>query len=323
MPAPSIRPVRGLALALVLAGGPACGGDDDANLPVAEAASLPPRPGAARQSQDELARAGVDALLASPSPATLLAVLGQGHLVARALLGRHTLKYTAEFSLAPVEAVRPAVDTPVLSTQKVVDELELQWGAGPEEPVRFYLSQHTDQHRGREVMVLDEKAYTRLLHRGWHVRPLDADLHQRWLDEAQRSVHDVVELAAPALAVAAAEEGDTVRVTLSLAEAGARVPVPQGAAPGREWREKAEITAIEGTLTLERATGLWQTAEVRIGYGVRDEQGRALVGETHLTGTAARTPELQIQAPEHVLPLPERVRYESERRRLLDGLAGT
>ena len=42
-----------------------------------------------------------------------------------------------------------------------------------------------------------------------------------------------------------------------------------------------------------------------------------------LTGTAARTPELEIQGPEHVQPLPERVRYESERRRLLDGLAGT
>ncbi|MDC0718898.1 hypothetical protein [Nannocystis bainbridge] len=323
MPAPSIRPVRGLALALVLAGGPACGGDDDDNLPVAEPAALPPRPGAEHKSQEEQARAGVDALLATPSPATLLAVLGQSHAVARALLGRHTLKYTAEFSLTPVEPVRPAVDTPVLLAQKVVDELDLQWAAGAGEPVRFYLSQHTDQHRGRELVVIDETAYTRLMHRAWHVRPLDADLHQRWLDEAQRSVHDVVELAAPALAVAAADEGETVRVTLSLAEPGARVPVPAGAAPGREWREKAELTAIEGTLTIERATGLWQSAEVRVGYGVRDELERALVGETHLTGTAARTPELELQAPEHVLPLPERVRYESERRRLLDGLAGT
>lgn len=322
MPAPSIRPVRGLGLALLLACGPAACGDDDA-APAVEPTSLPPRPGAARQSQAEVARAGVDALLATPTPATLLAVLAQSHATARELLGRHTLKYTAEFSLTPVEPVRPAVDTPVLLAQKVVDELELQWAAGPEEPVRFYLSQHTDQHRGREVMVLDEKAYTRLMHRGWHVRPLDADLHLRWLDEAQRSVHDVVELAAPALAVAAVEEGELVRVTLSLADPGARTPVTASAAPGRAWRERAEVTAVEGTLTLERATGLWQSAEVRVGYGVRDELERALVGETHLTGTAARAPDLQIQAPEHVQPLPERVRYESERRRLLDGLAGT
>lgn len=321
MPAPRIRPT--FVLALALACGPFACGEGDGEEPAVEAVSLPPRPGAARQSQAEAARAGVDALLATPTPAALLAVLAQGHATARELLGRHTLKYTAEFKLEPVEPVRPAVDTPVLLAQKVVDELELQWAAGPGEPVRFYLSQHTDQHRGREVMVIDEQAYTRLLHRGWHVRPLDADLHLRWLDEAQRSVHDAVELAAPALAVAAVEEGEVVRVTLSLADPAARVAVTKGAVPGREWRERAEITAIDGTLTLERATGLWQSAEVRVGYRLRDELERELVGETHLTGTAARAPELQLQAPEHVQPLPERVRYEGERRRLLDGLAGT
>lgn len=320
MPTPSIRPARRLALALALACGPlACGGADEA----AEPLGLPPRPGAARQSQAEAARADVDALLAAPTPAALLAVLAQSHGVARELLGRHTLEYTAEFSLTPVEAARPAVDQPVLLAQKVVDTLALQWAAGPGEPVRFYLSQQTDQHRGREVMVIGETAYTRMLHRGWHGRPVDSDLHLRWLDEAQRSVHDVVELAAPGLAVAAAEEGEQVRVTLSLAEPGASAGADASAAPGRAWRSQAEITAIEGTLTLERATGLWQSADVRVRYDLRDELDRPLTGETHLTGRAERTPELELQPPEHVQPLPERIRYESERRRLLDGLAGT
>jgi hypothetical protein len=317
VPAPSIRPARRLALALALACGPlACGGDDSA-----EGLSLPPRPGAARQSVAEAARARVDALLAEPSPAALLAVLAQSHGVARELLGRHTLEYTAEFSLTPVEPARPVVDQPVLLAQKVVDTLALKWAAGPGEPVCFYLSQQTDQHRGREVMVLDDQAYTRLLHRGWHVRPLDSDLHLRWLDEAQRGVHDVVELAAPALAVAAVEEGEQVRVTLSLA-GRARAAASAGEGSGRAWRERAEITAVEGTLMLERATGLWQSADVRVRYDLRDELDRPLVGETHLTGAAGRAPELELQPPEHVQPLPERIRYESERRRLLDGLAG-
>lgn len=314
-----LRPRLALALACGLL---ACGAGETGSDEAVAVTRLPPRPGTTRQGQAEAARAAVDALLAAPTPPALLAVLNQGHGVARELLGRHTLQYEAEFSLVPEAPARPTVDTPVLAEQKVKDSLELRWAADPGEPVRFYLSQHTDQHRGREVMVLGEQTYTRLMHRGWHARPLDSDLHLRWLDEAQRSVHDVVELAAPALAVTAVEEGDLVRVQLALAGAG---PHPPGAAPvpGRAWRERAEITAIEGTLTLGRATGLWHSADLRVRYTLRDALERPLLGETHLTGTAARAPELELQAPEHVQPLPERVRYEAERRRLLDGLAGT
>ncbi|HEY8375390.1 MAG TPA: hypothetical protein VIK91_02825 [Nannocystis sp.] len=317
-----IRPVLARVLACGLF---ACGGG--ASEAGEGLAVLPPRPGSTRASQAEAARALVDALLAAPGAPTLLAVLGQGHAVARELLGRHTLQYEAEFSLVPAEPARPVVDAPVLLEQKVKDTLELRWAAGPGEPVRFYLSQRTDKHRGREVMVVDEQVYTRMLHRGWHVRPLDVplsggDLHLRWLDEAQRAVHDVVELAAPALSVTAREEGDVVQVGLSLGSGSASAPA-SALAPGRAWRERAEITGVEGTLTLDRATGLWQQADVRVTYTLRDVQDRLVRGETHLTGAAARAPELELHPPQDAKPLPERVRYEAERRRLLEGLAGT
>lgn len=314
-PLPRFGAVWALALALSAA---ACGAPEEEP---AAGARLPERPGGARQGRAESARAGVDALLAAPSPAALLAALGQGHGVARELLGRHTLRYTAEFKLAPEAASKPVVDQPVALAQDVRDELELRWGAGPGEPARFFLSQKTDKHRGREVVVVDEQVYTRLMHRGWHARPLDGDVHLRWLDEAQRSVHDVVAFAAPALAVTATEEGDLVRV--ELARAAAADPALVAGGFGQAWRQKAELTAIEGTLTLQRATGLWQSAEVHVRYTTTDEQGRRLLGETHLTGEVAAAEDLQVRAPESSQPQPERVRYETERRRLLDGLAGT
>lgn len=308
------------AVCCVLALAPA--GCDEAVDEAPQAGSqLPPRPGVTRQGQADAARAKVDALLAAPGPTTLLAALVQGHAVARELLGRHTLRYSAGFSLVPTTPARPAVDEPVLLTQEVADELELRWAAGPGEPVRMALSQHTDKHRGREVTIVDEQVYTRMMHRGWHARPLDSDVHLRWLDEAQRSVHDVVALAAPALAVAAAEEGEAVRVDLSLAPAADPSQVQAGS--GSEWRQRVEITEVSGQITLQRATGLWQRAELRVKYELTDELGRRLAGETHLTGAVAAAPDLEIGAPEHAQPLPERVRYEVERRRLLGGLAGT
>jgi hypothetical protein len=302
------------ALALSACGAP------EADEPAAQA-QLPPRPGGARQGRSESARAAVDALLAAPSATTLLAVLGQGHAVARELLGKHTLRYTAEFKLAPEKADKPVVDQPNALKQEVKDELELRWGAGPGEPVRFYLSQKTDKHRGREVIVVDEQAYTKLMHRGWHARPLDGDVHLRWLDEAQRSVHDAVAFAAPALAVTATEEGDVVRV--ELARAAAVDPALVAAGAGQGWRQRAELTEISGSVTLQRATGLWQSAEVHVRYVAVDEQGRRLLGETHLTGEVEAAADLQVEPPESAQPQPERVRYESERRRLLGGLAGT
>lgn len=308
------RLARALLLALGLCG---CGGEDEAPA----AARLPPRAGAVRQGQADAARALVDALVAEPSPERLLAALAQGHGTARELLGPHTLRHTTDFKLAPVEPARPVVDQPVLLDQAVRDELLLEWGTRPGEPVQFHLSQSNDKHRGRELLVLDEQIYTRLPHRGWHVRPLDAELHWRWLDEAQRGVHDLVEFAAPRLAVEVREQGELVEVGLALAPAADPARVAGGI--GREWRQRAELTAIEGAITIQRATGLWQSAELRVSYTLKDALDRTLRGETHLTGRVELAPELRLRAPEQAQPLPERVRYEALRRRLLDGLAGT
>lgn len=308
-----------LPLAWILAAGCAAGEvDDDA---AAVAASLPPRPGVTRQGQAEAARARVDALLAAPGPAPLLAALAQGHGVTRELLGRHTLRYSASFRQVPSAPAPPVVGQRNALVQEIRDDLELRWGSGPGEPVRMSLSQRTDKERGREVTILGEQVYTRALHRGWHARPLDSDAHLRWLDDAQRSVHDVVALAAPALAVAAAEEGEAVRVTLSLAPAADAAQVAGG--PGREWRQHAVLTEIAGEIELHRTTGVWRRAELRVAYELTDEAGRTLAGETLLTGALEPAPELAVDAPPRAEPLSERTRYEVERRRLLDGLAGT
>ena len=337
-PAPTTSRTRALArcfaCALALTGLPACS-DTPAEvthevvvpahvLPVADSSAIDTQAGAlaeAREQRAAQARGRVDALLNEPSAATLLAVLAQGHADARALLGPHNLRYKASFVLTPETPARPVVDQPIQQDQRVVDELVLAWGSRPGEPVRMHLSQQTDKGEGREVIILDEQVYTRLAHRGWHTRPLDSELHWIWLDEAQHCVHDLVELAAPALTVTAQESGDSVEVTLG--RAAAVDPARVAAGYGREWRQRTEITEISGTVTLDRASGLWRSAEVTVRHVVRDVQDRPQRGETRLTATATAAEDLTIDAPQAVSPVPERIRPELERLRLLGGLAGS
>jgi hypothetical protein len=291
--------------------------------PLAASASAEQHAGAAADRRAAQARARVDALIGEPTPARLLAVLAQSHADARALLGPHRLRYKASYKLAPQNPARPVVDEPVQLEQAVVDELVLAWGSAVGQPVRMHLSQQTDKGEGREVIILDEQVYTRLAHRGWHTRPLDSELHGLWLDEAQHCVHDLVELAAPALALALQDTGDTVEVTLRRADAVDRSLIAAG--NGREWRQRAEIGEVSGTLTLDRATGLWRKAELGVTYVVTDALERPQNGETQLTASVA--PEaadaLTIEAPAAATPAPERIRPEVERQRLLGGLAGT
>ena len=208
-------------------------------------------------------------------------------------------------------------------TFAALDELVLAWGSAVGQPVRMHLSQQTDKGEGREVIILDEQVYTRLAHRGWHTRPLDSELHGLWLDGAQHCVHDLVELAAPALALALEESGDTVEVTLRRADAVDPTRIAAGA--GREWRQRAEIGEVGGALTLDRATGLWRKADVHVAYVVRDALERPQKGETQLTASVAPEPAdaLTIAAPANATPAPERIRPEVERQRLLGGLAGS
>lgn len=309
----------GLGLALALA---ACAGEPTA----ADASGLASAALAAASGAEpraEQARARADALVAAPGPGPLLAALAQGHAEARALVGPHRLRYRASFAVKPAQPARPAVDEPIQQDQEVVSELELAWGSGPKDPVRMHLSQKTDKGEARELIILDEQVYTRASHRGWVSRALDSTLHLRWLDEAQRSVHDLVELAAPALAVTVEETGDELRVELRRAEA--EDPARIAAGVGREWRRHTEIAEIEGSITLARATGLWRAAELRVRYVVRDVQGRPQTGESRLSASAEALPAeaLEIAAPSGADPVPERLRLELERQRLLGGLAGS
>ncbi|MBK7826008.1 hypothetical protein [Nannocystis sp.] len=313
-----------LALALTLA---ACASEpatESASAsvdPAAEAAALAlasdhPDPRA------EQARARVDALLAEPGPRTLLAALAQSHTSARALLGPHRLHYKASFSLLPEAPTRPVVDQPIQQEQVVGDELTLILGSALRDPLRMHLSQKTDKGEGREVIILDEQVYTRLAYRSWHARALDSELHQIWLDEAQHCVHDLVELAAPALALDIQDTGDTLELTLRRADA--LDPTLVAAGHGREWRQRSEIGEIHGSISLDRATGLWRKAELSVAYVVRDvldrpQQGKA---ELHATVEPAAAADLVIEAPALATPLPERTRPELERQHLLHGLVG-
>ncbi len=300
----------------------ACGGDEPSTPTIdVAAAGNDASVSAARDQRAAAARTRVDALLGEPGPATLLATLAQGHAEARALLGPHHLRYKASFSLKPEIPTRPVVDEPIQQDMQVIDELVLAWGSRPGEPVRMHLTQKTDKAEGREVVILDEQVYTRLAHRGWFTRALDSELHGIWLDEAQHSVHDIVELAAPVLAVAAEESGDSVALTLS--HSGVVDPSRIVAGHGREWRQRAEITDVSGTITLGRSDGLWRTAELTVRYTLRDTQDRLQRGETQLTATSTAAAEVVVTAPEQAQPAPERIRPETERQRLLGGLAGT
>jgi hypothetical protein len=303
---------------------PACSGEPaevvDATS-LASAALQVAAPGAEHRA--EQARVRVDALVTAPGPGPLLAALAQGHADARSLLGPHRLHYRADFELKPEVPGQPVVDQPIQQEQQVVDELDLAWGSGPQDPIRLHLSQKTDKGESREVIILDEQVYTRAAHRGWVTRALDSELHARWLDEAQHCVHDLVEFAAPALAIEVQESGEDLLV--SLRRAAAEDPAQIAAGIGREWRQSTEITEIEGSITLARATGLWRAAELRVRFVVRDTQGRRQTGESRLKASveALAAQQVVITAPSGADAVPERVRLELERQRLLGGLAGS
>jgi hypothetical protein len=258
--------------------------------------------------------------LADPSPEVVLEALGQPHARAREVLGPHRLAYRARFSLVPDEQPTvPPVGEPAATAQSVDDELVLVWGSSPGEEPRFSLAQENNHDRGREVILVDEKLYTRLRYRGWFVRPLYSDIHELWLDSAQLCVRDLVELALPRLVVTPVEREPDELVL----ELGLRHDVDASLVPRTGWRREAQIEEVAGTVVVERTSGLWRSTDVHVRYRVRDAAGGVLRGEASIEGTveclgpaAAR-----ISPPADATPTPERLRYEAERKRLLDGLA--
>lgn len=304
----------GLSLAVALGG---CGDEGDA-------------------AQDPTAIAGASsadrsAALASADVGAVVNALAQGHAAARSTLGPHELSVSVELSLTPVgEPSTPEAEVghPRPVADAVRDEIRLVWASAAGSAPRFQLSQHNDHDHGRDVVVADERMYTRHEHRGWYVQPLQVDVWELWLDDAQRAPSDVVALAAPRLQVqATTRAGEGIAggdaLALQLALASAPDPTRVSAAPLQEWRKDAEITAITGEVVVDAKSGLWLSADVRVGYTMPGPDGRALRGDAHVKGSVtALGPDATIQVPTDVAPVLERTRYEVERARLLDGLAG-
>lgn len=302
-----MRPCLPAALVLALALGPGCGGDE-ARPDEAPAAAA----GAGAPALDPAA------LLDPPTVGGLLQLLAQDHRRARRALGRHRLTYTADFTLTPGETPPPAVDAAIPSPQEVHDVLLLEWAGDDDRAPAIHLRQGPDEEGARAVIILGEEVYSRLPYRGWLRRELDSELHWRWLDDAERSVHDVLALAAPSLALRVeGEEDGVLRLGLARADAvDAALADPREAAG---WRRGAVVTAIEGTLEIDREHGLWRRADLKVDYTLPDAEGRTLTGSARLVGERTLLPTLTIEPPATSAPLPERVRYEDERRRLLQG----
>ncbi len=297
----------GLAASALSAATPACGGES-------------PESPAAQDSS----RAAADAvdpgpLLEEPTVDGLLTLLAQDHRAARRALGRHKLSYSADFSLLPPELPRPQPGDHPPVAREIHDALMLVWAGDDDREPALHLRQGPEEEASRELIILGEETYSRLPHRGWLHRSVDSELHWTWLDDAERAVHDIVAFAGPDLAITVAESGDA-SITLKLSKADKTTPRAM-TSEHDAWRGKAVFTAIDGTLLVDREHGLWLGAEMRAAYTLTDEEGRTLTGEASLTAEREVDASLQVRPPAASAPFPERIRYDVERRRLLDGLA--
>ena len=266
------------------------------------------------------------AALRDPSVETTLRAVGQPHAAVREGIGPHRLHYTAELSLEDpttddAEAL-PELDAPAVLDDSVKDELELLW-APRDGATRFSLRQLNDKDRGREVILVDGRVHTRERHRAWEHYAVETDLHERWLDDAQRAVHDVLELAAPRLHVTAKDSSTPDLVVLQLGLAEATTEALRRAGTVSRWRGGAEIQQVSGEIVLEASTGAWRSATVDVRYALQAADGRTLRGTVHFEGAVEPLSAGggDIRAPADSEPLAERTRLQAERQELLDGLA--
>ncbi len=258
----------------------------------------------------------------SPDAAGLLAVLDERPAVVRERLGPHRLRVSSHFEMGPEDPPGvPEVGDRVIRSQVVNDELSLVWvGVDEDDRPSFELHQHNDQDQGRDVVVAGGRVYTRAEHRPWFVRELEGGAHELWLADAYRAVRDAVALAAPRLDVATSEGGETLRVDLSRSASKDRDLIPRD--ERSSWRFAGTVDSVEGHVTLDRATGAWLEAEVKIAHHLESADGRILRGRLELSASLeplATPPGLQV--PADALPSPERLRPQEERDALLDGLA--
>jgi len=314
---PVIRRCQIVTAAVVLAVHPACGDDGEATSerdPVADA-------------DDDQPDAGFGpALRSDDDPIRALTVLRRPHAEVRERIGPHALTATTTLSLVPTRPPpdNPDVDSPVPPKQEIADQVALRWETPDESGPRFALEQHNDKERGRSIVVADGRLHARLEHRPWTVHALESEVYELWLDDAWRTGHDALEFLLPGASVttqAAPGEGwnggEAVRITLARGEG----VLPPGRAEG--WRGKVAFSALSGTLLVDVSTGAWLTLDAEATYTVSGGAGGPLTGQFEVHGRLA--PSLpkapQVATPKDAVALPERHRYEDERKRLLDGLA--
>lgn len=287
-----------------------------------------PTPAAASKSS---LGARIETFIAAPDYSTLVAMLGQGHAVARETLGPHRLRYSASFTTGPATLAldqplpEVPVDQPIHERFVVTDVLELLWGSAPGEPPRLVLVQHNEHEHGRALVLLDEREWTNLDGRGWFERPLETDLWKLWADDAQHAVLDLVELAGPHADIATVELEDlgdrpALRVSLQASER----PHPERTVDGpTPWRHDAKVRVLAATIWLDRSTGLWRRASIDVEWTFHDSAHRELRGSARFEGSVDLLAEAPaITPPAEAKPVPERDRPELLRERLLDGLAG-
>lgn len=319
----AMRLRRALPLLALLGGTLACGSSPGAADDGGAAASATP-------ARDEAAGTVADrmAAVAAADLAALLDVLAMPHLEARTAIGPHAMSYEADFALTgkspPAHEGLPAVDTPVVDDQQVHDALTLRVASSADEPLRLALTQSNDHERGRDVVVIGEAMYVRARHRPFVAGPVSPDLVEVWLDDAQHSVHDAVELAASAATMSVQPRagaglggGEALVITLTGGD-GITRPTEH---VRRGWRAKARVESVDGEIVLDAACGAWLSAQVHVRFSLPAADGRSMAGTLDLDAAVTPGDPAPVEAPPDAVPLPSRTRLEVERARLLDGLA--
>jgi len=283
-----------------------------------EAETVPETPAA---PVDPPGQSLVAALNDDPTPEALLAILGQPHGVARDRLGAHQLEWEAHYETTPASIEgRVAVDQPARVARSVDDKQVLEWAPG--NPERLYLRQGGEEPPAcHEYMVVDKQVYTRIPYREWLTHPQEAEAHRLWLDEAIHGPHDVVAFVAPALAISVALGEQTADVTLRLGET--TDPARVAAGRGQQWRAGVVFTSVDGSIEIDRTTGLWTQVQVEAAYTFEDREGQRVAGLVTLRGSlkGGLAAEEAVRAPPtDVAATPNRVRYEVDKHELLDGL---
>ena len=279
-----------------------------------------------------------EAFRLEPSVDRLLGLLVQSHHDARDALGPHHLHYVAQFQFGSAElpAERPSnlAKPKTTANSKAdasnrVDQLDLFWYGPNTREQRFMLSQHNDSGTSREITVDGLKVYSRIDRPKWFVRQLENDLHEIWLNDAQRAVYDAVELAAGQLKIEDVQIvqdrnwGKALDIPLSYQARTTPVEQQDGANPAAKWRKDLKIDQIAGVLRLQRTHGIWIWADIDVRYHVNHREGRKFFGRLALQANTAPIDRQThpFSLPKSFLALPERHRYVFEQQQMLKGLA--